>query len=209
MKLAGGKKTMKAAILAWVVCAFVSPAQASIPRSYSIPKALALDYDDDFSRGLNIAVIQPIESLNYTSTEDISKMIPAHDMVATSDGGRVASQIFDRSISSFFASPAVRNSDFGRNAHRVEKAMESNVAIGGGTADSVKHEFKFAMQPTQTRALVQYRGLANAQLSYQAAGSTMNFEVHERIEALDSNLVYAHTVKPGDATDTLNLRWVW
>ncbi|MEK7357507.1 MAG: hypothetical protein AAB250_13730 [Bdellovibrionota bacterium] len=208
MKRVGAKVWMKGMVFAIVLC-LCSTAFAAIPRYSTAVRPLALTCDADFSRGLNLAIIEPIRSLNYTSAEDISKMIPMKDMVSGSDGGRVASQIFDRSISSFFNSPAVKNSDFGRNAHRVEKAMEGNVAVGGSRPNSIKHEFKFAMQPTQTRAFVQYRGLANAQLSYQAAGSTVNFEVAERVESLSSNVVYAHTVKPGDSIYSVSLRWVW
>ena len=82
-------------------------------------------------------------------------------------------------------------------------------AIGGTRPNSTKHEFNFAMQPAQARAFVKYRGVANAELSYQAAGSTVNFEVNERVEAFRSHIVYAHTVKPGDSIDSVSMRWIW
>lgn len=201
------KSWMKGTILA-IALSLALPAQAAIPPMTPV-RPLNLSYDKDFSRGLNIALILPMRSLNYTSAEDISKMIPAKDMQSGADGGRVASQIMDQSLTTFFNSPIFRNSDFGRSAVRVQKSMEGNVSVGGSRPNSIKHEFKFAMQPTQARAFMKYRGIANAEVSYQAASSTMNFEVSERVNAIKSNVVYAHTVKPGDRIDSVNLRWVW
>lgn len=207
MKRAIARSWMKGTVT-MIVLALASQAHAAIPR-YTSARPIDLKCDEGFQRGINIALIQPIRSLNYTSAEDISKLIPAKDMQSGADGGRVASQIMDQSLTTFFNSPVFRNSDLGRSAERMQKSMEGNVTLGGSKPDSTKHEFKFAMLPTQTRALVQYRGIANAQVSYQAAGSTMNFEVHEKVEALGSQVVYAHTVKPGDSIDSLSLRWNW
>ncbi|MES2963986.1 MAG: hypothetical protein V4760_08850 [Bdellovibrionota bacterium] len=189
---------------------FSFSAQAMIPPYLAkTPRHLDLNNDQDFSRGLNLAIIEPIHSLNYTSSEDISRLIPVRDMQTGTDGGRVASQIMDQSLTTFFNSPVFRNSDFGRSAVRVQKSMEGNVTVGGTRPNSTKHEFKFAMQPTQTRALMQYRGIANAQVTYQVAASTVNIEVTERMDMLDSDVVLAHTMKPGDTIDSVGLRWDW
>ena len=201
-------KGLLAAATVAITLTLVSPAYAMIPRMSSA-RPLDLKCNADFTRGLNLAIIQPIRSLNYTSANDVSRMIPAKDMVSGSEGGRVASQILDQSLTTFFNSPVFRNSDFGRSAVRVQKSMEGNVAIGGTRPNSTKHEFNFAMQPAQARAFVKYRGVANAELSYQAAGSTVNFEVNERVEAFRSHIVYAHTVKPGDSIDSVSMRWIW
>jgi hypothetical protein len=162
----------------------------------------------DFSKGINISLVEPIRSLNITKSEDIAMMIPS-DMAPSSNFGSVSTQIIDRSLTSFFNSPVIRNSDIGRTAHQVEKSMESNVDFGGQTPNSIKHSFKFAMKAAQTRAQVEYTGITNAQLSYQIAGSTLDLEVREPVAAIGTQVVYNHIDKPNDRSDVVSLRWDW
>ena len=192
-------------------------ARAAIPRlsttvstiiTHHSVEHLDLMCHDDFAKGMNASIIQPMNSLNTTSQQDVAQFIPS-DIVPSGDGGYVASHIIDHSLSSFFNSPGFRTSDFGRRAVKAEQSMEGNIEMGGNKPNEIKHELKFAMQPTQTRAVIEYKGLTNAELSYQVAASTMNFEIHERVHAISSQLVYNHIVKPGDATDSVSLRWVW
>jgi hypothetical protein len=163
----------------------------------------------DFSRGFDLALIKPIESTRTIRMEDVSKVIPFHEMRSSNDGGYVASQILDHSLSNFFNSPTVRNSDLGRTAHQVEKSMEGDVAFGGTEPESIKHAFKFAMRATQTRAQVEYTGLTNAQLTYNVFQARLNLEVREPMKALNTQVVYNHITQPGDQIDMVSLRWAW
>lgn len=186
-----------------------SVATAAIPRTLFHKRLYIFTLTTDYSKGLDFSVIQPIASLRDMNTDDIAKMIPVHELNSTSDGGLVASQIVDHSLSTWFNSEAVRNSELGRTAHVVEEHMESDVAFGGNTPEETKHAFKFAMRPTQTRAVVEYSGVTNAQLSYHVAQSKMNLEVREELSALGTQLVYNHINQPGDSTDVLSMRWAW
>jgi hypothetical protein len=161
----------------------------------------------DYSRGLDATAIQPVESLRDVRSEDIALIIPA-DLRPTSNGGTIAAQILDHSLSSFFNSSAVKHSDLGRTAHQVEKKMEGEASFGGNAEGSVKHNFKFGMKAAQAKAQLEYTGITNAQLSYQLAQSTMNFEVSEKL-APTTRLVFNHIAKPGDITDMVSMRWVW
>lgn len=163
----------------------------------------------DFSRGLDASAIQPIGSLREMNSGDISMIIPASDLQPTSDGSKVAVKIIDHSLSNFFNSPAVRTSDLGRTAVRVEKHMESDIALGGGSPHSIQHNVKFAMRPTQTRAIIEYTGVTNAQLTYNAASSIVDLEVKERIAAFSTDFVYNHINMPSDTRNTVSLRWIW
>jgi hypothetical protein len=64
------------------------------------------------------------------------------------------------------------------------------------------------MRAAQAKAQLEYTGITNAQLSYQLAQSTMNFEVSEKL-APTTRLVFNHIAKPGDITDMVSMRWVW
>jgi hypothetical protein len=170
-------------------------------------RMIALAPVRDFSRGLDLTWIQPVESMRTVKSEDIARIIP-RDLTPTSDGGQIATRILDHSLSSFFNSPAVRNSDLGKTAHRVERTMEGQAAFGGKTQDSIRHVVKFQMRAFQTQALLEYEGLTNAHLCYQIAGSRMDFEVHEKV-AINTRLVYNHITQPGDTSDIVSLRWAW
>jgi hypothetical protein len=189
---------------------FASIAHASIPslsRSAPVqPKSFAIS--QDFSKGLDASLIHPMVSKRDYNSNDVAQVIP-NDLQATSDVGSVATQILDHSLNNFFNSPAVRNSDFGRSATHVEKSMEGNVAFGGETPHSIRHSFKFAMKATQAKALIEYTGVTNAQLSYSAASQKADLEVKEKLVALNTQVVYNHVAGPGDQTDMLSLRWVW
>lgn len=161
----------------------------------------------DFSRGMDLAIIQPVTSLRTVTNDDIARIIP-NDLNPTNDGGNVATQILDHSLSNFFNSDAVKRSDFGRTAHQVEKSMESEAGFGGNETGSIRHTFKFAMKAAQAKAQVEYSGLTNAQLSYQAAQGTTNLEIHEDLGAA-TKVVFNHINAPDDRRDTVSLRWNW
>jgi hypothetical protein len=209
-------KTVRALTLFGTLATFVGSTIVSsvglcmIPRTPVAPLSIynISWQSQDFRKGLDASLITPIQSLNVTRSEDVAKMIPA-DMAPSSDFGAVSSQILDRSISSLFNSPLIRNSDIGRTAHQMEKSMESNIELGGAEPDSIKHSFKFAMKAAQTRAQIEYSGLTNAQLSYQIAGSTLDFEVREPVAAIGTQVVFNHIDKPSDRTDVVSLRWDW
>ena len=204
------KQMIKKFCLALVGIQMVSSVSfAAIPRTLFHKRFYVFTLTTDYSKGLDFSVIQPIASLRDVNTDDIAKMIPVHELNSTSDGGLVASQIVDHSLSTWFNSEAVRKSDLGRSAHEVEQHMESDIAFGGNAPEETKHAFKFAMRPTQTRALIEYSGVTNAQLSYHVAQSKVDLEVREDVSALGTQVVYNHINKPGDNTDLLSMRWAW
>jgi hypothetical protein len=164
----------------------------------------------DYSHGLDISAIQPIESMRDVKNEDIAKVIP-NDLQPTSPtqgGGEVASKILDHSISNIFNSQAVRNSELGKTAHNVEKSLDSEKSFGGTEASSIHHVVKFQVRAAQTKAQLAYTGLTNAQLSYQVNQSKMDLEVFEKLDT-NTKIVYNHVIKPGDRSDLVSLRWTW
>lgn len=187
----------------------VSTATAAIPNYHRIPQIRYLTLaPHNFEKGLDVSVIQPIESLRTIKSEDVAMMIPHRDLTTGADGSLVATRILDHSLSNFFNSPAVRNSDFGKTAHTVEKSMESEAAFGGSEEGSVQHKLKFAMKAIETKAQLEYSGVTNAQLSYNIAQSKMDLEVHEQV-ASNTRVVFNHIDQPDDRRETLSLRWAW
>lgn len=198
------------AMAGFALAGLTNPASAAIP--YALRSTLMHEYSfkrpRDFSKGIDISNIKPVESSRATKPEDVSKIIPS-DMKPTSDGGMVAAQILDHSLSNWFNSEAVRNSDLGRTAHQVEKSMEGDVSFGGGQPDSIKHNFRFAMRAAQTHAQIGYTGLTNAQVTYYMLQNKTDFEVREAVKPLGTQLVYNEIVTREDTRRTVSLRWDW
>lgn len=204
-------KDMKISMKMLTICCLLGSQMIAFQAFAAIPRALYkpifFTVKRDYSHGLNITAIQPIDSLRDLDYASVQKIIP-DDMTPTSDGGMVATQILDRSLTSFFNSAEVRRSDIGRTATRVERTLESDIALGGTKPESIKHSFKFAMRATQTKALVEYTGITNAQLVYHIGQDKLNFEVHESL-AGSTQVVFNHITTPGDSTDILSMRWQW
>lgn len=180
-----------------------------MPAAASKKQGLVLKRRIDFSRGIDATTIQPVESLRTLRTEDISKIIPAKNLTPTNDGGLVATQILDHSLSNWFNSDAVRNSSLGRTAHQLEEKMEGDLSFGGAQPDSVQHSFKFSMKATQTRADLEYKGITKAQVTYFIAQSATNVEIREDIDFLGTELVFNHITSPDDTRRTVSVRWDW
>ena len=197
-----------ARVLTAVVCMGLTVASstclAAIPRN---SRAFKFNLTRNWAE-FNVLSVRPIEMANVVHTEDIAKIIPL-DMVASNDGSTIGAAILDHSLSNFFNSAAVRNSEIGRTAHEIDDKMQGDVSFGGNQPESVKHQVKFAMRAAQARAQIEYTGLTNAQLSYNIAQSKMNLEVREEMASLGTHVVFNHITAPEDQVDMVSLRWVW
>ena len=162
----------------------------------------------DCSKGYDASIIQPVRPYDDVDSQDIQKMIP-QDMQPSSDGAQVASRIADKSMNSFMDSPMMKSSDIGRAAKSVEHSMQADMSVGGAEPDSIKHSFHFDVQAAQTKAMLKYQGITNANLSYQASGQTLNLEVREPMKIIKTDLVYNHIDSWNDRRDTLSVRWIW
>lgn len=187
-----------------------SSASAAIPYALrsSIMHSYVFTSSKDFRKGLNASAIQPVESARSTKSEDVSRIIPSN-MAPTNNDGLVAGQIFDHSFSNWFNSEEVRRSPLGRTAHKVEKSLTSEIAIGGTKADSVRHNIRFQMKAAQTQAQVEYTGLTTAQFTYFMMQDKSDIEVREPMKALNTQLVFNHTITRDDRRDVVSLRWSW
>lgn len=133
---------------------------------------------------------------------DASQVIP-EGMTPTEDAGLVFSKIADRSFSSFFNSAQMRSTPLGKTATTVEKKMKQDVTV---ESDGVKHKMTFQYQAFQGLAKIDYSGLANASLKYQARESILNFEVYEKLSK-SKELVLGQMSSPADRVSSVNVRW--
>ncbi len=178
---------------------------ANIPfrdRGIDIDFSLTSSYSQngiDFSR---IALIHPYEDITYA---DVSRVVPT-DIPASASGGQVASQIADRSVQAYFNSESFKATNIGKTSHSVEQSLKQDLTIAGSSPDAVQHNFKFNMQATQAKAMIDYTGFTNAQLSYKASKQELNFEVFRNLTQT-MKVAYNHINSPNDQRDVVSLRY--
>lgn len=158
---------------------------------------------NDFSRGTDSRGVSTVREL----ARDFSMIIPA-TLSPVSDLSSVSMQIVDHSVNAFFNQPSIKNTFVGRAAETVEKKLKAEVELGGTEPESQKHNIKFQVKATETKASMEYRGITNCDLSYSVASQKANFEIFEPLTS-NSNLVFTHTDAPSDRRDVLSLRMHW
>lgn len=177
---------------------------ANIPyrdRGVDIDFSLTSSYSQNGIDLSRIALVHPTEDITYA---DVSRMVPTNISV-TASGGEVASQIADRSVQAYFNSDSFKSTDIGKTSHSVEQSLKQDVTIAGSSPDSIKHNFKFNMQASQAKAMLDYSGFTNAQLSYKASGQELNFEVYHNLTST-MKLAYNHINNPTDQRDVVSLK---
>ena len=183
---------------------FRSPLEAAMFEKSKSDLSLGLSKRaNDFSRGTDARTVNRVQELGL----DFGMIIPSR-LSPVSDVSGVSSQLLDHSVSAIFNNGIVKNSFVGRAAYTVEKKMKAEVALGGNDPDSTPHNIKFQVKASETKAVMEYRGLTNADLSYSIGGRKTRLEIYEKISD-DSNLVYTHSDEPSDRRDVLSLRMHW
>jgi hypothetical protein len=192
-----------------IVCTLSALSSISTASVYS-GKIRPMEFNprpDDYSRGLDASLIHPIESANGIKYADVQKMIPTD--LDPNNQSSVGQRIFDTSLKSAIDSDVFRKSSVGQTATNVEKSMQANISVSSREPNSIKHEFKLAADPMQAQARINYSGVTNAQLSYHATESKMDFEWREPVAMISTDVVYNHVNTPSDRKDLMSLRWSW
>ncbi len=157
----------------------------------------------DFSRGTDGRGVSAVREL----ARDYSMIIPA-SLSPVSDLAGVSMQVVDHSLNAFFNQASIKNTFVGRAAETVEKKLKAEVELGGSEPESQKHNIKFQVKATESKASMEYRGLTNCDFSYSVASQKANFEIFEPL-SVNSNLVFTHSDAPSDRRDVLSLRMHW
>ena len=161
----------------------------------------------DYSRGLDLSIIQPIHSSRGLQSADIANFIPTD--LNPDDQKGIGRQILNKTVNSAMKSESIRKSSLGRTAASVQNSMQGGVSLGSREPNSVQHEIRLAADPLQAQARINYSGLTNAQLSYLATESKIDFEWREAVSVIETDIVFNHTNAPGERRELMSLRWAW
>lgn len=179
---------------ALVILTFVATTQAAQAK---------LDHNSTKPLVMPVGVSQEAEEI---TTQDVEKIIPT-DLQATSDMNRVAVRIADRSLQTWFNSPAVKSSVVGRTANNVQQKMAADVTVKADEPEATEHKFSMQLLALQAMAKVQYTGWLNAVFNYDAKAAESMVEFSEKV--FNKDLFVNHTSSPREDISTVGIKWGW
>lgn len=158
----------------------------------------------DFRTAEDYSNIPMIHSLTEMNQRDIAAIIPMSSLQNSDSDGQLASKILTHSLNSFLKSETIQNSGVGRTAASVERAMDTNVAMGGLDEGTV-HTINFKMKATDARAILAYDGFIDSQISYQV-GHNRELKVSMFQKLNDqAKLVFDSIAKSNDTIQKVSL----
>ncbi len=157
----------------------------------------------DFRTAEDYSNIPMIRSLTEMNQRDIAAIIP-HSLQNSDTSGMLASKILTHSLNSFFRSETIQNSGVGRTAASVEKAMDTNVSMGGLDEGTV-HTVNFKMKATDARAILAYDGFVDSQISYQVGHDReLKISMFQKLSS-QAKLVFDSIAKSNDTIQKVSL----
>ncbi len=158
----------------------------------------------DFRTAEDYSNIPVIRSLAEMNQRDIAAIIPMSSLQNSDTDGQLASKILTHTLNSFFRSETIQHSGVGRTAASVERAMDTNVSMGG-LDEGTKHTINFKMKTTDARATIAYDGFVDSQISYQVGHShELKLSMFQRLND-QAKLVFDSISKKDDTIQKVSL----
>lgn len=158
----------------------------------------------DFRTAEDYSNIPMIRSLTEMNQRDIAAIIPMSSLQGSDSDGALASKIITHSLNSFFRSETIQNTGVGRAAASVERAMDTNVAMGGLDEGTV-HTVNFKMKATDARAILAYDGFIDSQISYQVGHDhELKVSMFQKLNS-QAKLVFDSIAKSDDTIQKVSL----
>lgn len=115
--------------------------------------------------------------------EDVQAYIPTH-IPAGSDGSAVANKILNRSLKTLTKKFTEKNRGLAKATEKLQN-LETNMTFGssaqsadGSPSTSIEHKISFRLDAFETLAMVKYRGLVQADLSFDLARQDAALQIH-------------------------------
>ncbi|MGZ3771735.1 MAG: hypothetical protein ACXVCP_19335 [Bdellovibrio sp.] len=147
---------------------------------------------------------------NYTpkiTSEDVAKVIP-QDLKANDSQAVVFSRIADRSLSSLFDSPIIKESSLGRIAEETKEKLKTDIVIPSRADQGVSHKVSFKFEAFQALAKLEYTGWLNAAINYDARASATDIRLKEKV-LTNKDLTFTHKVNKQEDLSMIGLAWSW
>jgi hypothetical protein len=131
---------------------------------------------------------------------DWNNLVP--DGVQNMSGGQALAAIADRGVNQWWKSDSVRSSLAGQTVSKVEGTLKQDIDLGG---QAVNHRLRIQMLAFQTQARLEYSGLANAAIFYNAADASSGLEIAQTMSP-NKAIVLSHTERANQNLSQISLR---
>jgi len=154
---------------------------------------------------INLEAVNPIHQQNKITGEDVAAVIPMNLQPGQTQQ-EVGLRVVDHTLNRFTQGDYFRNTEFGKAASGVEKAMKTEVHFGNPEENEIKHSFNMQIQAFEQKAFVKYTGFTDIRLTYLMYNSDLNLELYENLGGT-TELVVTHMMH--DQLSKAQLKWSW
>ena len=154
-----------------------------------------------------LQLVMPVDITTPMISAETSEKIQPKSLVANESAESIISKIADNSLSLWWETSPVRNTQVGRAAEKVEKNLKTEVSFKD-KASRTEHRISFKVLAMQALAKLEYKGWVNAAINYDARAEKTEAEVSEKIFK-KQDLVLSHAITKQENKSQVAWRWSW
>ncbi len=159
------------------------------------PQQLTIDFQS----------INPVKEKAKITRDDVAAVIPMNLQPGQSQA-EVGLRVVDHTLNRFTQGDYFRNTEFGKAATGVEKAMTTEVHFGNLEENEIQHSINMQIQAFEQKAYLKYSGFTYIRVTYLMYNSDLNLELSEKLGS-STELIVTHTML--DQLSKAQLRWSW
>lgn len=147
--------------------------------------------------------LEPVSTVASVSNK-ITNSLTAADSSRT-----VVSKIIDSSLSYWWETSGIRNTNVGQVVDNVQNKLRADVELGTSSdANKTKHNLSFKLLAAQALAKIEYIGWVRAVLKYDAKTAQTEAEMIENLSN-NKDLVVSHSLSNAESKSQISFRWNW
>lgn len=152
-------------------------------------------------------LVMPTDITTPWMTAETSEKIQPKLVNANDSAASIVSKIADNTLSLWWDTSPVRNTQIGRAAEKVEKNLRTEVSFKDKNSRT-EHKISFKVLAMQALAKLEYKGWVNAAINYDARAEKTEAEVSEKIFS-KQDLVISHAMSKVENKSQVAWRWNW
>lgn len=145
------------------------------------------------------------EEVPLVTSRDLNKILPSH-IDQNEPDEKTLKRMGDRAFQVWMKSGTMQKFSVVQAAQNVEKAMKTEVELGGSEPHSVKHKVNFQVQALQTTSKVDYKGYVDASVTYNLRDHVSAVELREKIMK-DKDLYVNHSSSKSENLSSVGMKW--
>lgn len=139
------------------------------------------------------------------TSQDLNKILPSSLDQNESDE-KTLKRMGDKAFQVWLKSSSMQKLKVVQAAQNVEKAMKTEVHIGGNNPNEVQHKVNFQVQALQATSKIDYKGYVDASVTYNLRDQVSGVELREKIMK-DKDLYVNHSSSKEENLSSVGMKW--